>query len=197
MKNYSVKEIADKFNISKRRVQRLCEKYKVAKKGNEYLIPEEVVRSWVKQTTLVTTNDTCSDIQLGVDIESLKKDNEKLKIIISELQKELIQYDIEENERIEVFTNEQYSLFEQRLQEWRTQRIEIEHQEQLFKAEKKSISELYDHYKNQFEYQKKQNDKFLDMHQKLLDVISSQAKSIQERNLIEAVEKDIIDKNRH
>ena len=66
--------------------------------------------------------------------------------------------------------------FEKRLQEWQTQRLELEHQEQLFTAEKKSLNELYEHYKSQFHYQQKQNEKVLEMHQKLIDLIGEQNK---------------------
>jgi uncharacterized protein (DUF342 family) len=100
-----------------------------------------------------------------------------------------------ENERVEVFTFEDYNLFEQRLKEWHTQKIELEHKEQLFAAEKKSLNELYEHYKNQFHYQQKQNEKVLEMHQKLIDVIGEQNKISIQRQIIEASEKNVINKD--
>mgnify|MGYP000961776593 CR=1 FL=1 len=116
--------------------------------------------------------------QLDLEVESLKA--------------ELKQYEIKDNERLEVFTNEEYNLFEQRLKEWQTQRLEIEHQEQLFTTEKKSLNELYNHYKSQFEYQKNANEKILNMHQALIDLIGEQNKLTIQRQIIEAKEKDVI-----
>lgn len=126
--------------------------------------------------------------------ESKKKEN-KQNEIISVLREELQQYEVTDNERIEVFTNEEYSLFEQRLREWYSLQKDIEHKEELFSSEKKSLSELLDHYKNQFEYQKEQSTRILEMHQKLIDTIEKQNKIMLQRNVIEASEKDIVDKD--
>ena len=38
------------------------------------------------------------------------------------------------------------------------------------------MTEQADHYKNQFEYQRKQNERFIDMHEKLLDTIQLSGK---------------------
>ncbi|NQV77526.1 MAG: hypothetical protein HQ490_04130 [Lutibacter sp.] len=59
-------------------------------------------------------------------------------------------------------------------------------------AEKKSLNELYEHYKNQFEYQRNANEKILNMHQALIDVIGEQNKISIQRQKIEAKEKDVI-----
>ena len=131
---------------------------------------------------------TATATQLDLEVESLKAK-------IKELEAELQQYEIAENERIEVFTNEDYILFEQRLNQWHTQRQEMEHQEQIFNAEKKSLNELYDHYKSQFHYQKQQNEKVLEMHQKLIDVVGEQTKISIQRNVIEASDKVLINKD--
>lgn len=125
---------------------------------------------------------------LELQYEALKQENE-------DLRNELSTFNIAENERIEVFTNDDYMLFEKRLNDWKTQRLELEHQEQLFNIEKKTLNELHDHYKTQFEYQKTQSTKILEMHQKLLDTITQQNKLAIQRNIIEAADKDVINKN--
>jgi hypothetical protein len=216
--NYTVKEVAEILGVKERAVQTKCKKDNVSKKGNKYLITSEIIHAWklananananakelensktkgvIEQTNESNANANAKEQiekvlhnpQLDLEIESLKAEIEVLK-------EELISYKIEPNERIEVFTFEEYNLFEQRLREWNTQRIEIEHQEQLFNAEKKSLSELYQHYKNQFEYQRNQNSKVLEMHQKLIDLIGDQNKLAIQRNIIEAGEKDIINKD--
>jgi len=205
MKSYSVKETALILGIKERAVQTRCKKERVRKKDNKYLITDEIIKAWTQPNATANANAK----QLDLEIESLKQINDetmtknrykdviinKLNIEIEELKESLKSYEIEPNERIEVFTQEQYQLFEQRLKEWQYQRVELEHQEELFKAEKKSLSELYEHYKHQFEYQKKQNEKVLEMHQKLIDVIGEQNKLSIQRNIIEAKEKEVIDKN--
>ena len=127
--------------------------------------------------------------------EDVKKLTELLKIKdneISGLKDELKQYNVKPNERIEVFTNEEYQLFEQRLREWYSLQKDIEHKDELFNSEKKSLSELVEHYKNQFEYQKEQSTRILDMHQKLIDTIEKQNIITLQRNAIEAIEKEVI-----
>ena len=89
------------------------------------------------------------------------------------------QYEIGENERLEVFTKENYLIFETRLREWQSLQIDINHKEELFQAETKGLNEMIEHYKNQFEYQKAQSDRILDIHEKLIQ-------SVQQRNFIEA-----------
>jgi len=188
MENYSVKETAEILGITERAVQKRCKKDKIRKKDNKYLIDANLIQSW--KVEILTSNEPTNEprtngSQLDIEVESLKAK-------IKDLEAELQQYEIAENERIEVFTNENYILFETRLKEWHTQRQEIEHQEQIFNAEKKSLNELYEHYKSQFHYQQKQNEKVLEMHQKLIDVIGEQNKISIQRQIIEAKEKDVI-----
>jgi len=197
MNTYSVKETAKILGIKERAVQTRCKKENVRKKDNRYLITDEIIAQWQQSNAItnakrnaITHNATQqrnATLQLDIEVESLKAEVESLKA-------ELSQYEIEDNERLEVFTNDQYLIFEQRLQEWQTQRLELEHQEQLFAAEKKSINELYNHYKVQFEYQRKQNEKVLEMHQRLLDIIGEQTKISIQRNVIEAIDKEVINK---
>jgi len=84
--------------------------------------------------------------ELGRGLSKLLRENKetiKLSKSINEIDQDTVTIE---------FTKNEYSAFEQRLQEWQTQRQELEHQEQLFNAEKKSLTELYEHYKYQFEY---------------------------------------------
>ena len=124
--------------------------------------------------------------QLDLEVQSLQIENASLK-------EKLKQYDITDDQRIEVFTNKEYQILETRLQEWYSLQKEIQHQEQLFDVEKKSLNEILEHYKTQFEYQKTQSDKILQMHQKLIDTIEKQSAITIQRNIIEAKDKQIID----
>ena len=187
---YSVKEVSKMLLISERAITKRCFKSKVRKINNRYSIENTHIEQWKKDIQKNLLKEPVlgfvgTGTQVDIEVESLKEH-------IKKLEEELQQYEVNENERIEVFTNEEYSLFETRLKEWQLQRQELEHQEQIFKIEQKSTKEILEHYKNQFEYQKKQNDKILDMHQKLLDTIENQNKLAIQRNIIEASEKDVI-----
>jgi hypothetical protein len=89
--------------------------------------------------------------------------------------------DIADNERIEVFTEEEYNTFSERLIEWRSQRKEIETQKEYFK----DLKEEREYLKSQIEYFKISNDKILEQHERLIEIIG-------QRNRIEAVEKSVI-----
>tara|TARA_R110002153_G_scaffold1849_1_gene9272 strand:+ start:3149 stop:3790 length:642 start_codon:yes stop_codon:yes gene_type:complete len=123
------------------------------------------------------------------ELEVLVKENESLKMEVKMLKEDLQQYDIADNERLEIFTEEMYLTFEQRLIEWREQNEKIKTQQELFNAKEKGLNDVVEimteqseHYKNQFEYQKEQSTRILDMHEQLI-------KTIQQNNYIEAKSK--------
>ena len=93
------------------------------------------------------------------------------------------------------YSPEEYAMLEIRLKEWYEQQQKLQHQEQLFNVEKLGLKELLDHYKKQFEYQKQQSEKILNMHQTLIDTIQKQNAIAIQRNIIEAADKDVIDKD--
>jgi len=182
MKYYSVPQAAEMLGLSERAVHKRCLKDKIWKKSNKYQITEENIQSWRK------------DIQANTLLQK-RIANAELEKEIARLKHELKQYELEDNERLEVFTEESYSLFEQRLKEWNEQRTLIAHQEEIFNIQLASKTEQLEHYKNQFEYQKKQSDKILEMHQKLIDTIDKQLKNTIQRTIIEAREKEVIGLN--
>jgi len=157
---------------------------------------------------------------LQLEIESLNAELEEYDSkVISEYINELTKEDLEalENKDINAdgvkgnlvfvakdkvyaeYEEQEYEALEQRLIEWRTLQKEIEHKEEVFSlkehhfnTENKSLSKTLKHYKNQFEYQKKQSTKILDMHQTLIDTIQKQSTITIQRNTIEAIEKNIV-----
>jgi len=208
METYTVLEASKFLKISTRAVQKRCLKDKVRKGNNKYLITDEHLTNWYAEikanelknepssrTNEPTNERSQSSTQIDLHIQSLQLENEALQKEIDKLKNELSEFDISPGERIEVFTNAEYDLLQTRLQEWFTLQKEIEHKDQLFNVEKKSLSELLDHYKNQFEYQKKQSDKILEMHQTLIDTIQKQSAITIQRNIIEAKEKDVVDRD--
>jgi hypothetical protein len=123
------------------------------------------------------------------ELEVLVKENESLKMEVKMLKEDLQQYDIGDDERIEVFTQEMYEVFESRLLEWKEQNAKIKSQQEIFNAKEKGLNDVVDllkdqseHYKNQFNYQKEQSTRILDMHEQLI-------KTIQQNNFIEAKSK--------
>ena len=207
MKTYSVKEASDILGIKPRAVQHRCKRDNIRKKSNKYLITDEIIALWkeLKATQNANANamlnamPNANATQLDLQVQSLQIENENLKHQVDDLRKELSRFDIEEGERMEVFTDAEYEALEQRLIEWRTLQKEIEHKEEVFSlkeqhfnTENKTLSKSLKHYKNQFEYQKKQSTKILDMHQTLIDTIQKQSTITIQRNTIEAIEKDIV-----
>lgn len=186
MVTYSVLEASELLKISARAVQKRCKSEDVRKKDNKYLITDEIIEKWktkIKSNEPQTnqTNEPIKEVrrnELNL-IKSLEEQIVVLQYEKEELKEELQQYEIGENERLEVFTKENYLIFETRLREWQSLQININHKEQLFQAETKGLNEMIEHYKNQFEYQKAQSDRILDIHEKLI-------RSVQQRNFIEA-----------
>jgi len=91
----------------------------------------------------------------------------------------------EENERLEIFTHEEYAKFEDALREWRSQNQMMQQQREQFNMQLASKEELIEHYRVQFDYQKQQSDRILGQMDKLIE-------AIKRRDTIEAVEKKVI-----
>ena len=218
---YSIKEVASILNIHPRKLNRLAVKQNLKKLDNRYLFSGDFLIKYFNltnvegrqtmskdvkpllsnETSNATSNEPTNEPinQLDLQVQSLQIENENLKHQVDDLKKELLGYDVKEGERIEVFTDAEYEVLEQRLIEWRTLQNEIEHKqevfslkEQHFNTENKTLSKSLKHYKNQFEYQKKQSTKILDMHQTLIDTIQKQSTITIQRNTIEAIEKNVV-----
>ena len=121
--------------------------------------------------------------ELLIEIDDLQKQLHQANEIISDLENSEVFEKADEGFRVEVFSEQEYNLFSERLTEWRVQRKEIE----LKEKEIKSLEEQKQFDRSQLEYFKKANDRILDQHQKLIELIG-------QRNKIEAVEKEVIPK---
>ena len=181
IKTYSTKETAKILGIKERAVQTRCKNDNIRKKGNKYQITDIIIADWRQANAKPNANANAK--QLDVEIEALKLENLSLKTKVVELEKEIAElkeelttYEITENERIEVFTNEEYNKFQKRLIEWRTQQKDSEHQQELFDTKILTLEQSADHYKNSYYYQRKQNERFINMHEKLLDTIQLNSK---------------------
>ena len=140
-------------------------------------------------TEIARLNDVANELfELGKrSDEKIKKAKKKIKELESE-----VPYELAENERIEVFTNENYALFEQRLKEWATLQREIQLKDESFKVQLNSKEEIIEHYKHQFEYQRQLAERQLDQMDKLLGYLKDRNLREAERAQIEAVEKRVI-----
>jgi len=179
-KTYSTKETAEILGIKERAVQTRCKKDNIRKKDNKYLITDLIIADW-KQKEEANAKPNANATQ--TQIEDLKKE-------LAELKEELSGYEITENERLEVFTNEEYQLFQTRLIEWQTQQKDNEHQQELFNAKVLTLEQSAEHYKNSYFYQRKQNERFIDMHEKLLDTIQLNGKEGFIKSVVEAKKTD-------
>jgi hypothetical protein len=139
--------------------------------GGKYYVNSNFIDKVKHNRTLKKiVEDKRTKIELLAEIEKLKQELENASTL-----------DIADNERIEVFTEEEYNTFSERLIEWRHQRKEIETQKEYFK----DLKEEREYLKSQIEYFKISNDKILEQHERLIEIIG-------QRNRIEAVEKNVI-----
>ena len=93
---------------------------------------------------------------------------------------------------LQEYTPTEYDIAFKRLTEWRLQQKEIEKQAAEIDEIKVSSTERVEHYKNLFEYQRKQSDRILRIHEKLVTSINELTNANIQRNVIEAKEKGVI-----
>jgi len=196
---YTIKESSKITSIPERTLSRNALKEDARKIDGRYLFSGNQLKGLIerrakakeKKENLSPTprHSPLSSPKNADELEVLVKENESLKMEVKMLKEDLQQYDIADNERLEIFTEEMYLTFEQRLIEWREQNEKIKAQQELFNAKEKGLNDVVEimteqseHYKNQFEYQKEQSTRILDMHEQLI-------KTIQQNNYIEAKSK--------
>ena len=186
---YSITEAERLTGINRKRIERRAKKLNVKKEGRSYVITGKWL---VEQFDIVVDKAPESVATTEKDVSYTRKVRE-LEYRIQELEQELLGFEVGPNERLEVFTNEEYDVFRQRLIEWTTQQNDLIKAQEFFDTEKASLQELITHYKTQFDYQRKQSDKILKMHSKLIKTIQKQSTIQLQRNVIEARDKRVID----
>jgi hypothetical protein len=198
MKTYNMKQAAEVLQCTYRTIRYYKDIYDndVIQDGRDVQLTERFIERVRTVLSKKANNKDTTDKKTKKEYrEELEQLNAKYKKAIQE-QKEIyenklstlsdIDYDAE-NERIEIFTNEEYIMFENALIDYKYQKQSIEQKEQHFKKEMASKEELVEHYKNQSEYQKEQSDRILTQMEKLIE-------AIRRRDTIEAVEKSVIGK---
>ena len=211
MKIYTTTETAEILQVSDRTVRTYCQMWNVPKLKRSYQITDEHITAFknhineeINEIILaeIKANDLKAlqyeKVSLETEVQIQKKlvqqANERLRSldeVILQLKNDLAKYDLQPNERLEVFTNDEYQILELRLREWHEYDQKIQHQEELFNVEKASLKDMLKHYKNQWKYQRKQSERILKIHQTLVETIDKQNLNILQRNFIEAKDKGL------
>ena len=193
---YSISEVSEILKINPRTIQRVGKRHKVEKVDNRYIFKGSflliVFKDTIKALSQGVEGLSQGVVEVSQDIEPLLSKIKALENEIGALKMQLSIYEIEDNEVIEVFTKDEYKLFETRLIEWRYQQKEIEQKALEIQDIKTTAKEDVAHYKNLFEYQRKQSDRILEMHEKLIVTIGEQTQSSIQRNHIEAKDKNYL-----
>jgi len=187
---YSKAEVSEILKIHPRKLNRIAQRNNIEKVDNRYIFKGSFLIEYFHLDLSKDVERLSKDVQeLANDIEPLLVKIQELEAENLELKNKLSEYDIEDNERIEVFTDDEYKLFEERLREWRIQQKELEQKAIEIQEVKTDAKENIEHYKNLFEYQRKQSDRILEMHERLIVTIGEQTQSSIQRNHIEAKDK--------
>ena len=159
-----------------------------------------IVRKETDAKSNVTTTSKTKK-ELLAEIEQLKKSTgvnlpeteEAIYDLISDLIYRL--RSLGNTDKIEVFSEEEYSQFQDALREYKALEKNIKQQEVYFEEIKASKDEVIAHYKNQFEYQRQLADKQLTQMDTLLTYLKQRGEREGERAYIEAVEKKVISRD--
>lgn len=189
MVKYSIKEASNLLGISERAVKYYKEIYNtssyVLSVDRRVFLTQKFIDTVRKNRELNTkiSSEPRTKDELLKEIEKLNEKIQKQKEIILDYKNSEIFEKSSEGFRVEVFSQDEYNIFSERLIEWRIQRKEIEINKKHFET----VTDERDFIKGQLEYFKNSNDKILQQHQNLIEIIG-------QRNRIEAVEKGAIPK---
>ena len=212
---YSLKEVHNILKIHPRKLNRVAVKHNLEKVDNRYLFKGSFILDVFKKEVSKSVKGLSKDVkQVSNEIqkipteinpfESIKEQFERYKIeqiedidfkfnYKGELSKIGNLVFVEKGKVYAEYTESEYTFAEQKLTEWRFQQKEIEQHAEQLKTLKITSSESVEHYKNLFEYQRKQSDRILRIHEKLVTSINELTNANIQRNVIEAKEKGVID----
>jgi ribonuclease HI len=159
---YSIKEGVKLTGILHRTLTRKASKLGAIKIDGRFLLSghqiKELIKKQAKKQAYLNKRDSQPLVKVvnsqhkKTKIIAPKEDTEALKAQIKSLEERLQQFDKKSNERIEIFTEADYVIFEQRLKEWRLQDQQIKlldekktHSDRLFKElDRKNIEQNYE-----------------------------------------------------
>ena len=190
---YSKAEVSEILKVHPRKLNRIAQRHNIEKVDNRYIFKGSFLIDYFKVEVSKGVEAVSKSVQeTAPDTQPLLDKIKALENEIQELKAELSVYEIGEGERLEVFTEDDYKLFETRLLEWRYQQKELEQKAIEIQEVKNDAKENVAHYKNLFEYQRKQSDRILEMHERLIVTIGEQTQSSIQRNHIEAKDKNYL-----
>ena len=215
---YSKNEVSELLNIHPRKLNRIAQRHNIEKVDNRYIFKGSFLIEYFKL-------DVSKGVQtLSKGVQSVSKDFQEIpteaapttealkqlieKFTISEIQEidlklkdkgELSNignlWFVKKGVMLQEYTPTEYEVAFKRLTEWRLQQKEIEKQAAEITEIKVSSTERVEHYKNLFEYQRKQSDRILQIHEKLVGSLNELTKGTIQRNVIEAKEKGVINED--
>tara|TARA_R110002126_G_scaffold116738_1_gene256277 strand:+ start:561 stop:1229 length:669 start_codon:yes stop_codon:yes gene_type:complete len=208
---YSKNEVSELLNIHPRKLNRIAQRHNIEKVDNRYIFKGSFLIEHFKLDVSKGVQSVSKDFQeipteAAPTTEALKQLIEKF--TISEIQEidlklkdkgELSNignlWFVKKGVMLQEYTPTEYDIAFKRLTEWRLQQKEIEKQAAEISEIKVSSTERVEHYKNLFEYQRKQSDRILQIHEKLVGSLNELTKGTIQRNVIEAKEKGVINED--
>ena len=187
MEKYSIKEASNLLGISERAVKYYrgiysSEKFVISVDRNVFLTQSFIdVVAKNRELNARISNEPRTKEELLKLIAQQDAELSELKAIVLDYENSEVFEKSSDGFRVEVFSQDEYTIFSERLIEWRIQRKELETKNVHFE----SLKDERDFIKLQLEYFKSSNDKILLQHQNLIEIIG-------QRNRIEAVEKGAI-----
>ena len=218
---YSKNEVSELLNIHPRKLNRIAQKHNIEKVDNRYIFSGSFLIEYFKLDVSKGVQSVSKSVQtLSKDFQEIPTAAAPQETTLETLKKQIESYTIAEIEDIDFklknkgelsnignlvfvakgkvyaeYTESEYEFAEQKLSEWRFQQKEIEKQAAEITEIKATSTERVEHYKNLFEYQRKQSDRILQIHEKLVQSVAELTKGSIQRNVIEAKEKGVINED--
>ena len=208
---YTIKEASSLTGISTRTLSRAAKKHNLERVDSRYIFTGDFIletfKKQLKKVAKPNKNGEDNGEQVGEQAPEPEKTTEALKQLIEKFTiSEIQEIDLKMKDKGELsnignlwfvkkgvmlqeYTPTEYEVAFKRLTEWRLQQKEIEKQAAEIEDIKATGSERVEHYKNLFEYQRKQSDRILQIHEKLVTSINELTESTIQRNHIEAKDK--------
>ena len=191
---YSKNEVSELLNIHPRKLNRIAQKHNIEKVDNRYIFSGSFLIEYFKIDVSKGVQSVSKSVQtLSKDFQEIPTAAAPQETTLETLKKQIESYTIAEIEDIDFklknkgelsnignlvfvakgkvyaeYTESEYEFAEQKLSEWRFQQKEIEKQAAEITEIKATSTERVEHYKNLFEYQRKQSDRILQIHEKLV-----------------------------
>jgi len=218
---YSKNEVSELLNIHPRKLNRIAQRHNIEKVDNRYIFSGSFLIEYFKIDVSKGVQSVSKSVQtLSKDFQEIPTAAAPQETTLETLKKQIESYTIAEIEDIDFklknkgelsnignlvfvakgkvyaeYTESEYEFAEQKLSEWRFQQKEIEKQAAEITEIKATSTERVEHYKNLFEYQRKQSDRILQIHEKLVQSVAELTKGSIQRNVIEAKEKGVINED--